>query len=129
MNINWNSESVNFGILEGKTCTSVTVDGNKSQITFVTNDGTYVMGHQQDCCESVYVEDINGDLNELVGTPIVSATESSNQDNPKYIAEGYPDESHTWTFYRISTTKGTVVIRWYGSSNGYYSESVQLYKA
>jgi hypothetical protein len=81
------------------------------------------MYHYQDCCESVDIEDIVGDLSDLVGNPILRASEDRNRElNTKN------DESFTWTFYNISTIKGHVTIRWYGSSNGYYSESVSIYQ-
>ena len=75
--------------------------------------------HEQDCCESVSIEDIVGDLNDLVGVPILEAREDS-QDGG---GDGY--ESATWTFYNFRTIKGSVTVRWLGTSNGYYSESVR----
>jgi hypothetical protein len=77
--------------------------------------------HHQDCCESVYIEDICGDLDDLVGAPLVEAEEVSD-----YEGEATGDESYTWTFYKFATRKGFVTVRWYGSSNGYYSESVSV---
>lgn len=112
-----------FEELVGMTLKEIVGTVNDEQLEFVTMDGArFQMLHEQDCCESVTIEDITGDLNDLIGSPILQAEESSNQDNPR----GNPDESWTWTFYRIATIKGSVVIRWYGSSNGYYSESVSF---
>ena len=113
-----------FGDLKGKVLKDVKVVGHE-QIIFTTNDDIeYKMCHSQDCCESVHITDINGDIKDLIGSEILLAEESTNRDNPK---EEY-DESFTWTFYKLATRKGYVDIRWYGSSNGYYSESVDFYE-
>ena len=115
----------NFEVLKGKTLVSVTgAVGDDEMIFTDTNGVSYRMFHEHDCCESVSIEDINGDLNDLVGSEILQAEESSNSEQ----VDGKPKnpDSFTWTFYRIATMKGSVVIRWLGESNGYYSESVDF---
>lgn len=114
--------------LVGKTLSAVRkVDDDR--LEFDTGDGRILaMYHSQDCCESVVIDDISGDLSDLVGSPILVAEERS-QDTDEGIEGLDPDrwvESETWTFYTLRTIKGTVDIRWHGSSNGYYSESVYL---
>lgn len=51
------------------------------------------------------------------------AEEATNSEYPPPTGDGYSPESYTWTFYRLATDRGYVTIRWYGSSNGYYSET------
>lgn len=129
------SDKEYFGVevLLGKILESVIQDDlNESgdRIVFTTKNGKkYIMTHDQDCCERVYVKDISGDLEDLIGSPITMAEASTNSEgesrNPD---DGYWDESHTWTFYKFATQKGFVTISWYGTSNGYYSESVGFYQ-
>jgi hypothetical protein len=126
--------------LLGKTLKSVVVNKAKDEILFTTEEGKeYKMYHRQDCCEGVSIEDINGDLEDLIGTPILLVEENSSKEHTaEQLAEiekekeeqgddyySY-EESFTWTFYKLATIKGYVDIRWYGSSNGYYSESVDV---
>jgi hypothetical protein len=128
--------------LIGKILTFIENDGN-DKITFTCEDGKkYFMYHEQDCCEGVSIDDINGNFQDLIGSPITLAEEVSNEEfentflskfkkvDGKYSKvdeEGnYEPESCTWTFYKLATIKGYVDIRWFGSSNGYYSESVQF---
>lgn len=127
---------ITFDILLGKTLTDVRVDGI-NEIHFYTEHEHYVLTHIQDCCEHVYIESIIGDLTDLVGSPLTLAEEASNNwdstgDAKLLHALMGPlpgsDESYTWTFYKLATVNGYVDIRWYGTSNGYYSESVTFYK-
>lgn len=112
--------------------TLASIDGavkDSAEIKFIAEDRrSWRMFHEQDCCEYVYVEDVNGEVADLIGTPIIDASERSENNSQKDCTPGVSkwDESYRWTFYRLSTIKGTVVIRWYGVSNGYYSESVSF---
>lgn len=112
-------------ILIGKVFIEIVVHQFKETISFTTTDGeVFQMFHIEECCETVLVEDIVGDLDDLIGSPILRAEEATNNENRK---EG-GDESHTWTFYKFATIKGYVDIRWYGESNGCYSEKVEFEK-
>jgi hypothetical protein len=72
--------------------------------------------------------DVVGDLKDLIGNPILLAEEVVGGDTPEEL-DNDPSESYTWTFYKLSTIRGSVTIRWLGESNGYYSESVNFDKA
>jgi hypothetical protein len=115
-----------FSCLVGKTLKEVNISRGgegEDSITFTTTDGEeYKLFHYQDCCEGVWIEDVIGDVGDLVGSPIVLAEVSKGDLGP---LESF-HESFTWTFYRIATQMGHVDIRWYGESNGYYSEEVDF---
>lgn len=124
-----------FASLVGKTLTAVRGSKGDDTIVFECSDGTkYQLYHCQDCCESVSVEDICGEWEEILNSPILKAEESTNIPEgfvdpfAEQDKNGYGRDSFTWTFYRITTMLGQVVIRWYGTSNGYYSESVSFCK-
>lgn len=99
-------------------------------IVFKFSDGSsYMMYHSQDCCESVTVDDIDGDLDDLVGSPILNAEERTfRQTTPIDCKLPEYADSYTWTFYKLETIKATVIIKWFGTSNGYYSEEVDIVK-
>lgn len=115
-----------FSDLQGKTLKSVRQE-DEDRIVFECEDGkSYLLIHDQDCCETVVVESITGELADLIGTPILMAEKATSEDDPPGYKHEYQPESQTWTFYKLRTIKGSVDIRWHGSSNGYYSESVSF---
>lgn len=112
---------IRFGKLLGKTIVDIYGAFADSQvIAIITDDGTkYIMYHEQDCCETVAVEDICGDVNCLIGNPLLKAEEVTDEHDTEWGHQ-------TYTFYHLATVRGYVTIRWVGDSNGYYSESVDL---
>ncbi len=110
--------------MRGKVFTRVTGSIGGGEMVFENATERFVFFHYQDCCESVDINDIVGDLEDLCGEPLLIAEEVSGE-TPVDFEEEY-HESVTWTFYKFATRRGYVDVRWLGESNGYYSESVSL---
>ena len=97
------------------------MEAGSTEMVFHLADGrTAEFWHEQDCCEHVEVNDVEGDPQDLIGLPVLTA-ETVTSD-----AKDDVSECGTWTFYRFATAKGWVVVRWLGESNGYYSEDVDF---
>jgi len=106
-----------FSELKGKTLEAILRNGD--EVYLQTTDGqTYRLYHEQDWCESVYLADVSGDPATLLGEEILVAEERTKS------GQGMYGESFTYTFYNLQTMHGDLTLRWNGSSNGYYSESV-----
>lgn len=119
-----------FETLKGKTIIKIIGlrSGNNEVRIYCLDGSKYLMCHFQSCCESVEIDDVIGDVDDLIGSPLTIAGEivaeagSGFDEGPK----GKFESSHTWTFYKLATIKGYVTIKWYGTSNGYYSEKVDF---
>ena len=95
---------------------------DKTEVLFViSKNEKYLMLHHQDCCEDVYLEDICGNLDDLLGSEVLECEKVFEKLNDS-------EKCTEWTFYKIGTRKGFVSFRWYGSSNGYYSTTVSFIK-
>ncbi len=111
-----------FSELVGKTIYKIDIGETKSDITFYTKENKmYKLYHIQECCETVVIEDINGDLNDLLNTEILKASINKNKKD-SYIK---------YAFYNIATIKGYVTLRWYKEKGNYsdmvtFSEVVKL---
>ena len=114
---------MNINEFLGKTFTKI--DVSEDEIIFHEGHKKYKMYNSQDCCEYVYLEDVVGKITDLIGSPITMAEEVTNSDDPMGKKNDIED-SFTWTFYKLATIKGYVTLRWFGSSNGYYSELVDI---
>jgi hypothetical protein len=100
---------------------------NSGEVMFICKDNYVVkMYHEQDCCESVYLDsadsiDNNDDIYTDCNWCIMEIVDNVNRGGKREWTESF-----TWTFYKMKTNKGYDTLRWYGESNGYYSEKVDL---
>lgn len=123
-------KTTQFSELKGKTLKAINgLCEESDRIYFLTEQESYLMWHDQSCCEYVRVVDICGDVNDILNSEILLAEEVSQNTHPKEhpVDTTYID-SFTWTFYKLSTIKGSITIRWLGESNGWYSEAVDFYE-
>lgn len=105
--------------LVGKVIRGLAYDEYYFQI--LTDDCVYIFYHEYDCCEDVWITQVDGISDKIIGSRIVIAEVVTDEKDTEY--------GHiTWTFYKIGTNKGMIDFRWQGESNGYYSESVDLIK-
>lgn len=114
-----------FSDLKGKIIKSISdLRVGSEEVLIETKDGErYRMWYEPDCCAHCSIDEIHGDVEYLIGSEILLAEEVRHADGEKKQEYG---DSFTWTFYKLSTIKGSVTIKWYGSSNGYYSESASF---
>ena len=100
---------------------------NDEYFQILTDDCVYIFYHEYDCCESVWLTQVDGISDKIIGSRIVIA-EVVTKSGYDGIIDTDKYDSVTWTFYKIGTNKGMIDFRWQGESNGYYSESVDLFK-
>ena len=93
---------------------------HSDEVTIKFTDGSCLkFYHRQDCCETVLLEDFDATPEDLVNAKIISIEERISNSNENEIKPlNSWDESYTWSFYVIKTSKFTMTMRWYGESNG-----------
>ncbi len=113
--------SSSLNCVVGKTIVKFVGSKGDTELFLHFSDNTVLrFYHERDCCEHVSIEEIVGDVNDLLYAPLLSMSEDSNRDHDRRDS----GDSYTWTFYRMHTAAGHVTVRWLGESNGDYSESV-----
>ena len=109
-----------FEQLQGMTITAVVYKETNESLLIHLNTHVLEMIHHQECCESVYLADVVGSFEDLIGYPLLEVSES-------IVDIGSEDISSTASYYNFRTVKASVQLRWVGESNGYYSETVDCY--
>ena len=116
-----------FNQFKGRTISNIqgmTKDSDEILISF-EEGGSIMFHHEQDCCESVLVEQVDGLVDRHIGAKFMHIIEKTSENDPNLNNIDY--DSVTWTFYTMKTSKGYIDFRWVGESNGYYSESVDYF--
>ena len=73
-------------IIEGKIITSIDKIDTDKELIFTDSDGIkYRMYHPRDCCEDVYLDDINGDLDDIINSNIRENSSNISMDNNESI--------------------------------------------
>ena len=114
------SQPISIDQIKGMTITAVVYKETNESLLIHLNTHVLEMIHQRDCCETVYLADVVGSFEDLIGYPLLEVSEST-------VDIGDSDISSTASYYNFKTIKASVQLRWVGESSGYYSETVDCY--
>jgi len=95
------------------------LEPNSKEVRITFEDGSGIKQyHINDCCEVAEVSQVDATPSKFIGAIA--------HDFVTKTSGGETSEGHeTWTFYTLKTSKGYLDWRWYGESNGYYSEEIE----
>lgn len=83
------------------------------------------MTHFQECCEDVSLLDMSGCWEDIFDKTVTGAAKFTYPLSDKEASTVKADPSDAqWTFYQIETADSFIILRWLGSSNGYYGIEV-----
>lgn len=114
------SKLIHVDQLVGMTITAVIYRENTESLLIHLNTHVLEMVHVQDCCETVYLADVVGDFEDLIGYPLLKVSES-------IVKISQEEPSSTASYYNFKTVKANVQLRWVEESSGYYSETIDCY--
>lgn len=124
----WNPSIIPMDVSDmiGKTFTSVrrSKDGDDEIILFSGDGYEYKLFSSENNNVNdvqVVIDDIVGDLSDLENSPILVSELVKSEGKSRLN-----NDIGTWSFYKFSTIKGYVDVKWWGRSNGYYSEEVNF---
>ena len=109
-----------FEQIQGMTITAVVYKETNESLLIHLNTHVLEMIHHRDCCETVYLADVVGSFEDLIGYPLLEVSES-------IVDITTADYSSTASYYNFKTIKASVQLRWVGESNGYCSETIDCY--
>jgi len=120
--------TANWFELRGQTIRAIKQPDN-DQLNVRTDTTEFVLQHVQSCCECVRIVQTIGDPAALVGH-VVTLAEEDNPDNPPpdWDPDYSYDFSHTWSVFILEAGGHRVEFWWLGESNGYYHETVDVYR-
>jgi hypothetical protein len=114
---------VEFSDLVGEVLDAVDIDREENQILLTTRSGRkFLVYHEQDCCETVAISGQDGSFDKLIGKPLIEARDFAVDTGES--ESDYDSQTTTTLVFRVDDQ--TVISRWIGDSNGYYSESVDI---
>lgn len=110
--------------LVGKHITKVQMNAGKDDVRFITTTGNLDYYCYGDCCSESWVNHVN-DIDNLMDATVTQVEEFDFHTLLGVEPEPTRQDSDEVLFHKVHTNKGTCLIEFRNSSNGYYGGSFE----